>query len=108
MEKLLLDVGCKNPLVADEPAPQVRLRAFGDSGLEFDLLFWIHESKDRDKVIHEVNRAILTEFNRAGIVFAVPQREIYMHQTAEESNPDERSIRSSTHDQNGCGDASPD
>jgi MscS family membrane protein len=85
VEKLLLEAGCENSLVADEPAPQVRFRAFGDSGLKFYLLFWVHESKDRDKALHEVNRAILAEFNRAGIVFAVPQRDIYLHQVAQQS-----------------------
>ncbi len=85
VEELLLKGTRDNPLVADEPAPQVRFRAFGESGLEFDLLFWIYESKDRDKALHEVNRAILAEFNRAGIVFAVPQRDIYLHQAAQQS-----------------------
>jgi MscS family membrane protein len=86
VERVLMKAGSQIPLVVDSPAPQVRLRAFGDSGLEFDFLFWINESKDRDLALHQVNRSILTEFNREGIIFAVPQREIYMHQTAEESN----------------------
>jgi MscS family membrane protein len=60
----------------------VRFRAFGDSGLEFDLLFWIHEPKDRDLALHQVNCVILEEFNRAGIVFAVKQLEVFMHQPA--------------------------
>ncbi len=86
VEKLLLEAACGNPWVADKPAPQVRFRAFGDSGLEFYLLFWILESKDRDKALHEVNRAILKKFNQAGIVFAVPQIDIYMRQLARESD----------------------
>jgi MscS family membrane protein len=85
VEALLVKVARENALVADEPVPLVRFRAFGESGLEFDLLFWISESKDKEKAIHEVNRAILAEFNRAGIVFAVPQRDIYLHQVAQQS-----------------------
>ena len=85
VEKLLLAVACDNPMVANEPAPQVRFRAFGDSGLEFDLLFWIHESKDRDTVLHQVNRAILAQFNRAGILFAVPQLDILLRRQARDS-----------------------
>ena len=80
VEALLLKVARENPLVTDEPGPKVRFRAFGESGLEFDLLCWIHESKQKGRALHEVNRAILAEFNRAGIVFAVPQRDIYLHQ----------------------------
>jgi MscS family membrane protein len=80
VEELLAKVARENALVADEPVPLVRFRAFGESGLEFDLLFWIHQSKDKEKAIHQVNRAILAEFNRAGIVFAIPQRDVFLHQ----------------------------
>lgn len=84
VEALLLKVARENPLVTDEPGPKVRFRAFGESGLEFDLLCWIHESKQRGRALHEVNRSILAEFNRAGIVFAVPQRDIYLHPAAQQ------------------------
>jgi hypothetical protein len=43
-------------------------------------------SPDREeRALHEVNRAILSEFNRAGIVFSVPQRDIYLHQPTHQS-----------------------
>jgi MscS family membrane protein len=86
VERLLLAATQGNRLVAKEPAPQVRFRAFGDSGLEFNLLFWILQSRDRDEALHEVNRAILKSFNQAGIVFAVPQIDIYMRRPAGESD----------------------
>ncbi len=85
VEALLLKVARENPLVTDQPGPRVRFRAFGESGLEFDLLCWIHESRQKGRALHEVNRAILTEFNRAGIMFSVPQRDIYLHQRAQPS-----------------------
>jgi MscS family membrane protein len=85
VEALLGKVARENALVADEPVPLVRFRAFGNTGLEFDLLFWIHESREKEKTIHEVNRAILAEFNRAGIVFAVPQADVFLHQAAQGS-----------------------
>ncbi len=82
VEALLEKVARENALVVEDPVPVVRFRAFGESALEFDLLFWIHESKQKERAIHEVNRAILAEFNRAGIIFTVPQRDIYVHQAA--------------------------
>lgn len=81
VETLLINVARENPLVAEEPAPLVRFKAFGTWGLEFDLLFWIHQSKDKERAIHEINRAILANFNRAGVIFAVPQLDIYMHRS---------------------------
>lgn len=86
VEGLLIKVARENALAADEPTPLVRFKAFGTWGLEFDLLFWIYQSKDKERAIHEVNRAILSEFNRAGIVFAVPQLDIYLHQDSRQSS----------------------
>jgi len=85
VEEILLKVARENPLVTDEPGPRVRFRAFGESGLEFELLCWIHDSRQKGRTLHEVNRAILTEFNRAGIMFSVPQRDVYLHQPAQQS-----------------------
>jgi len=84
VEELLLKAARENPLVTDEPGPKVRFRAFGESGLEFELLCWIHESKHKGRALHEVNRAILTEFNRAGIDFSVAQLDVYLHQPAQQ------------------------
>jgi len=85
VEALLLKAAQENPLVTDEPSPRVRFRAFGESGLEFELLCWIHEPRQKGRALHEVNRAILTEFNHAGIMFSVPQRDVYLHQPAPQS-----------------------
>jgi MscS family membrane protein len=85
VEALLLKAANENPLVTDDPGPRVRFRAFGESGLEFELLCWIREPRQKGRALHEVNRAILSEFNRAGIVFSVPQRDIYLHQPTQQS-----------------------
>ncbi len=85
VESLLLKAARENSMVMDQPTPIVRFRAFGESGLEFELLCWIRDSRQRGKALHEVNRAILSEFNLAGIVFSVPQRDIYVHQPTQQS-----------------------
>jgi MscS family membrane protein len=84
VEALLLKAAGQSPLVAAEPSPRVRFRAFGESGLEFHLLFWIHQSKEKETALHHVNRAILEEFNQAGVVFSVPQRDVFLHQAAQQ------------------------
>ena len=40
VERLLLQVARENPDVLDDPAPVVRLMAFGDSAVEFELRVW--------------------------------------------------------------------
>jgi MscS family membrane protein len=94
VEALLIKAARENPLVTDEPAPRVRFRAFGESGLEFELLCWIHEPRQKGLALHEVNRAILAEFNRAGIIFSVPQRDIYLHPAPQQSESPQISAHS--------------
>lgn len=79
VEELLLEVAHANPLVLSEPEPRVRFRAFGDSSLDFELLCWTAYPKDQGRLVHELNGAILKAFNRAGVVFPFPQRDVYVH-----------------------------
>jgi MscS family membrane protein len=57
----------------------VRFRAFGDSSLEFELLCWAKTPADRGRVIHELNLAIFSEFQKRNISIPFPQRDVYMH-----------------------------
>ena len=86
MEAILLKVAAANSLVLAEPEPRVRFRAFGNSGLDFELLCWTGYPKDKGRLIHQLNSAAFKEFNRVGIVFATPQRIIYMHEVSDEEN----------------------
>jgi small-conductance mechanosensitive channel len=64
--------------VSDEPAPRVRFRSFGDSGLDFELLAWIDEPVYRGKVIDALNTAVYKRFNAAGIEIPFPKRDVYI------------------------------
>ena len=66
------------PEILSHPAPRVRLREFGDSSLVFDLLAWIHDPADRGRVLHIINRNILTKFREADIEIPFPQRVVHV------------------------------
>jgi len=83
VEELLLKVARDNSLVLAEPEPRVRFREFGRWSLDFELLCWVANPKDKGLLIHELNSAILKEFNQAGIVFPIPQRDVYVHHVSE-------------------------
>ena len=70
-----------HPAVCDTPTPRVRLRALGDSGLEFELLCWVSEPSQRGKVTHELYMAIYRELNEAGIEIPFPQRGVWLRET---------------------------
>lgn len=60
------------------PEPRVRFRSFGDSALEFELLFWVRRPGERGKVLHQVNLNIHCRFKEAGIEIPFPQRVVHM------------------------------
>jgi small-conductance mechanosensitive channel len=62
--------------VLQEPAPQVRLRDFGDSAINFDLLVWIREPHNHQQIRSKVSFEILKAFADRGIEIPFPQREV--------------------------------
>ena len=68
----------KHPAVLSEPeAPDVELRAFGDSGVEFGVEFWVEGIDDGpNKYTSEVRFLIWNALKEANIEIPFPQREI--------------------------------
>jgi MscS family membrane protein len=64
--------------VSPEPAPRVRFREFGDSGLAFELLTWIDEPVYRGRVLHELNRRVYKGFAAAGIEIPYSKVDVYL------------------------------
>jgi small-conductance mechanosensitive channel len=62
------------------PAPRVRFRAFGDSGLEFELLVWIEEPWARGKVTDLLLTRVYKALGEAGIEIPYPKRDVYIKQ----------------------------
>jgi small-conductance mechanosensitive channel len=76
VERLLLQVARENPDVLDDPAPVVRLMAFGDSAIEFELRVWsttLYQSQGQSLQLPPSLRfPPLREGNRVGRVGSVP------------------------------------
>ena len=73
---LLEQVAQECELIIDYPAPRVRMRAFGESSLDFDLLGWIRHPESRGLATHELLMAISRTFKEAGIAIPFPQRDL--------------------------------
>ena len=65
-----------NDDILDNPAPRARFRRFGDSSLDFVLLFWIDQPETRFPIQDAVNRGIVREFAKAGIEIPFPKRDV--------------------------------
>ena len=78
VEEVLL--GCVKDAdhVCGAPAPRVRLREFGASGLVFELLAWIDQPVFRGRVMHELNRRVYKAFNASSIEIPYAKRDVYI------------------------------
>lgn len=66
--------------VCAEPEPRVRFRAFGDSGLAFELLCWIDEPGLRGRMLDSLNTAVYKRFAAESIEIPYPKRDVYVRQ----------------------------
>lgn len=81
------DVGTE--MVCADPEPRVRMRAFGGSSLDFELLCWIHEPELRGRAKHELLRAVYLHFAAAGIEIPYSKRDIYIKEMPRMAPPSE-------------------
>jgi small-conductance mechanosensitive channel len=79
VEKILLDVASKEPMVTDYQKPVVRFVEYGDNSINFDLLVWIDVRETaRRKLRSGLYFAIFDELKKAGIEIPFPQRDLHL------------------------------
>lgn len=85
VEKILLDVAKAHPTVVDEPEPRVRLRTFGNSSVDFQLLCWVEDPSLKGLETHNLLKAIYKTFKTENITIPFPQRDIHIIETPNSS-----------------------
>ena len=79
VEQIILNVAQKEAEVSDYEAPIVRFVGYGDSSINFELLFWIDvRQTPRRRVRSNLYFAIFDELKKAGIEIPFPQRDIHI------------------------------
>jgi small-conductance mechanosensitive channel len=79
VEKILLDVASKEPMVTDYQKPAVRFVEYGDNSINFDLLVWIDvRETPRRKLRSALYFTIFDELKKAGIEIPYPQRDLHI------------------------------
>jgi small-conductance mechanosensitive channel len=77
---VLAQVADANPEMLAQPAPRVRMRAFGASSLDFQLMGWIDKPEDRGRISHELMMAIYKAFAAAEIEIPFAQTDVHIKQ----------------------------
>lgn len=78
-QELILQAAREHPRCIDDPAPQCFLLNFGDSSVDFTLLFWVENVVDgRWAPQSEVMFAIWRKFREHGIEIPFPQRDLHI------------------------------
>jgi small-conductance mechanosensitive channel len=80
---LLQQIGEANPEVCSDPAPRVRMRGFGDSSINFNLLAWIELPQDRGRISHELYMEIYRLFAEHGIEIPYAKQDVFIKELPE-------------------------
>jgi MscS family membrane protein len=87
VRRTLIECTTGAPHVVLDPAPRVRFRQFGDSGLLFELLAWIEAPVYRGRVIDDLNSKVYKAFRQAEIEIPYPKQDVYIRALPETKRP---------------------
>jgi MscS family membrane protein len=82
LERVALD----HDRVCRDPEPRVRMRGFGDSSLDFELLCWVEHPSERGLVSHHLYMDIYKALRREGIEIPFPQRDVWMRSASADAS----------------------
>ncbi len=71
--------------VLKEPAPEVFLKDFGESGALYEIKFWIDRDEKQDNIADGIRTDAWYELRRAGISIPLPQRVVRYERPADDN-----------------------
>ena len=86
-EALVVDIALDQNLALDSPKPRMRLRRFGDSALEYELLCWVNNPTKEARARHFLNREIYKGLNAADIEIPYPKRDLSVRFEGDDARP---------------------
>ncbi len=75
---VLMEVAHSQPEILDDPEPRVRVRGFGDSAIDHELLGWIEQPVLRGRVLDALYRRVYAAFGEAAIEIPYPRHEVVL------------------------------
>ena len=78
VSEVVQSIAKSHPSVCEQPQPMVRMRAFGASSLDFDLLVWIEDPQYKGSISHDLFVEIYKAFGREGIEIPYAKQDLYI------------------------------
>ena len=82
---VLQKIGDDHEETASFPEPRVRMRGFGPSELNFELLAWIENPQDRGRISHQLYMKIYKAFAEEGIEIPYSKQDVYIKEMPDSS-----------------------
>ena len=76
--EVLEKIAVEHTEIVKTPEPRVRLRAFGASSLDFELLCWISDPEDKGRISHELYIQIFKTFKKYNIEIPFNQQDVHI------------------------------
>jgi small-conductance mechanosensitive channel len=76
--EILEKIAGEHEEVCADPAPRVRMRGFGASSLDFDLLVWIEHPEYRGRISHQLYMQIYKTLTAEGIEIPYTKQDLYI------------------------------
>ncbi len=83
VREILLEIAADEERICKSPKARVRMRAFGESSLDFELLGWVEAPVMRGQVIDALLVAIYKRFEVAEIEIPYAKRDLYIKEVPE-------------------------
>lgn len=78
VEKILLEIADKTPLILKEPEASVRFTEYASSSQNFELIVWVRHYDDRHPIIDHVLREMFIRFKDEGIEIPFNQMDVHI------------------------------
>jgi len=76
VEEVLMNLANAHKEIKAHPAPRVRFRGFGESGVDVQLMGWIDEPRDRGRILHTLYKQIHASFREHNLEIPYPKRDL--------------------------------
>lgn len=92
VREILEQVANEHPRIMDNPKPFVRFLDFGDSSLNFEVLFWSRDFIRVETIKSDVRFAIDAAFRAKGVEIPFPQRDLWIRGGLPGTEPKQPSV----------------